>query len=386
MGTIEDLKDEIATLKKEIKQLKTATKSVKVDATKKSDYQETQIRFRTVFENSRLGNKIISQDLKILQVNHALIKILGYNSKDVLVGTRILEYSPPDHHKDWENLQTELWKNLRASFCLETRLIKKDGTIIWVEVTSILFQDQGETLGYTILEDISKAHELKQQQTEFISAASHELKTPITSLKAGLQLVNRMIKNYDNIPEKIVRLTNDAELNAAKLSTLVEDMLNLTRLDHGELILNKSKFRLSELIDICCDHVRLAGKHHITNKGDLTLEAFADSSKIDQVLVNLVNNAVKYAPGSKDIVIEIKKVKDKVKVSVKDKGKGIPPENIPHLFDRYYQVKKDHRHSSGLGLGLFISAAIIKEHGGEMGVKSKPGEGSIFWFTLPDKE
>ena len=386
MGTIEDLKDKIATLKKEIKQLKTATKSVKVNTTKRSDYQESQTRFRTVFENSRLGNKIISQDLKILQVNHALIKILGYNSKDVLVGTRILEYSPPDHHKDWKNLQTELWKNLRASFCLETRMIKKDGTIIWVEVTSILFEDQEETLGYTILEDISKAHELKQKKDEFISSASHELKTPITSLKAGLQLVNRMIKNEDNIPEKIVRLASNAELNAAKLSTLVEDMLNLTRLDHGELILNKSKFRLSELTDKCCDHVRLAGKHFITNKGDLNLEVFADSSKIDQVLVNLVNNAVKYAPGSKDIVIEIKKLKDKVKVSVKDKGKGIPPKNIPHLFDRYYQVKKDQRHSSGLGLGLFISAAIIKEHGGEMGVKSKPGEGSIFWFTLPDKE
>lgn len=113
------------------------------------------------------------------------------------------------------------------------------------------------------------------------------------------------------------------------------------------------------------------------------MEVCADEEKIDQVLVNLVNNAVKYASASKEIVIDIQKVNDEVKLCVIDKGPGISKENLSKLFNRYFRVNKSGSTSSGLGLGLYISSEIVKRHGGQMGVESELGEGSTFWFTVP---
>jgi signal transduction histidine kinase len=113
------------------------------------------------------------------------------------------------------------------------------------------------------------------------------------------------------------------------------------------------------------------------------LQVYADENAIDQVIVNLVNNAVKYAPDSKKIKVFIEGNPNFVKVSVKDSGPGIPGEQLPLLFNRYYQAEAPKHRNPGLGLGLYISSEIIKQHGGEMGVESEPGKGSTFWFTLP---
>jgi PAS domain S-box-containing protein len=346
-------------------------------------YHESQTRFETIFESSSLGNKIISSDLKIKQVNPALVELLGYKRKEEIIGTRILDYTPSENHKDWAALQEKLWKLQVPSFTLETRLIKKDGSIIWCKVISILFKDNGETLGYTIIEDISEQHKLKTHKEDFIGVASHELKTPLTSLQASLQILNRLISNETAITNKIIKLSKISELYAARLGQLVSDLLNTTNIEQGQLSLNKSKFKLSEVIEECCNHLQIDAKHHITIKGDILFDVVADKNKIDQVLVNFVNNAVKYAPNSQEIIVQVEQLKDKIKISVTDKGEGIPERNIPHLFDRYYQVRKKQTHSNGLGLGLYISAEIVKKHDGDIGVESETGKGSTFWFTIP---
>jgi PAS domain S-box-containing protein len=346
-------------------------------------YHESQTRFETIFESSSLGNKIISSDLKIKQVNPALVELLGYQTKEEIIGTRILDYTPAEHHKDWAALREKLWKLQVPSFTLETRLIKKDGSIIWCKVISILFKDNGETLGYTIIEDISEQHKLKVHKEDFIGIASHELNTALTSLQACLQLLNRMIKTEAVITNKIIRLSQSSELYMARLSKLVSDLLNTTNIEQGHLNLNKSKFKVSEIIEECCNHLELEGKHYITTKGNLLVEVVADKNKLDQVLVNLVNNAAKYAPNSQEIVIEVEELNNTIKMSVIDKGEGIAKHNIADLFNRYYQVKKEQTHSKGLGLGLYISAEIIEKHKGEIGVESEFGKGSTFWFTIP---
>ena len=345
--------------------------------------EESNTRFRTIFETSKLGNKIINSDLTILEVNKAMAELLGYSSKEDIIGKEILDYSPQEHHAHWKNLQIELWERMSSYFKLETSLIKKDGSIIWCHVTSILFQDDDEILGYSIIEDITKKHSLKQQKEDFISVASHELKTPITSLKAGLQLMNRIIKNETSISNKLQKLAVDAELNSIKLTHLVEDLLNISKLEQGDFTLNKTKFKLSDIVDNCCSHIALAGNYHIKFQGSHSLKVFGDQPKIEQVLINLVNNSIKYAPDSEEIKIKAEKMKDKVRISVTDKGPGIAAAKIPHLFDRYYQVNKPGVNKTGLGLGLYISSQIIKSHQGDMGVDSKIGKGSSFWFTLP---
>lgn len=346
-------------------------------------YHESQSRFETIFEASRLGNKIISSDLKIRQVNPAMVALLGYEHKEDLLGTRILDYTPNDNHKDWETLQEKLWKTQMPSFSLETRLIKKDGSIIWCKVNSILFKDKGETFGYTIIEDITEQHHLKMHKEDFIGVASHELKTPLTSLRICLQIMGRLIRKETTITDRIIKLSQNADIYAERLSQLVNDLLNTTKIEQGQFTLNKSRFKLSGIVDECCNHLKLDEKHHLTVEGDLSVEVEADKNKIDQVLVNFVNNAVKYAPDSAEINILVEQFDQKVKVSVTDKGDGIPKQDIPHLFNRYYQVKKEKSPLKGLGLGLYISAEIIKRHHGEIGVDSTLGKGSTFWFTIP---
>ena len=364
-------------LKKEISALK--QENIKLKAC------EHQERFRTIFEYSRLANKVISPDLKILQVNMALVKLLGYDVKEDIIGSRILDYSPPEDHKHWELLQQQLWQKETPFFCLETRLIKKDGALIWCRVTSILFPDESGTLGYTIIDDISEQHQLKLHKEEFISIASHELKTPITSLKANLQLMSRMLKTETNVPERLTKMTENAERHATKLGFLVSDLLSSTKIEQGQLSLKKTEFVLKELVDECCSHIRLEGKYHISYRSSPLFTIFADRDKIDQVLVNLVNNAVKYVAESFEIIVDAKHSKGITRVLVSDKGKGIEPENMGNLFDRYFRLAKDNNHTSGLGMGLYISAEIIRLHGGEMGVESELGKGATFWFTIPDE-
>jgi PAS domain S-box-containing protein len=380
---IKALQKENDLLKVEIQELKFDQNSVRISHQEQVDYQESQIRFRTIFETSKLGNKVISSDLKILQVNAAMVALLGYDEKDDIIGTRILDYAPEEFHQHWKLLQKKLLETTMPSFTLETCLRKKDDSNIWCQVNSILFRDHGETLGYTIIEDISEQHELKKQREDFISIASHELKTPLTSLQGYLQLMDGMIENDTIITDRLKKLSKNAKRSILRLGALVGDLLDSTKISKGQLNLNISNFTISELVDKCCNHVRLIGKYHITYKGDLSLKIRADEQKIDQVLVNLVNNAVKYAPDSKEIVVEVQELNDKVKISVIDFGKGIPKDKIPFLFNSYYQIEKAEKNIQGLGLGLYISAEIIKKHNGEIGVDSEIGKGSTFWFTLP---
>jgi PAS domain S-box-containing protein len=383
MEDVAILKNTIAKLRAEIDELKSKEHH---DAILSADqrYQESQIRFRTVFETSRLGNKIITPDLKILQVNAAMVALLGLTSKDEMIGKVILDYSPPDYHKDWKFLQEKLWQKASPSFSLETCLKKKDGSLIWCQVTSILFPDNGETLGYTIIEDITEKYNLRLQREEFISVASHELKTPITSLQATIQIINRMVNEDTNVSEKLKTLAGNAERHTKKLNHLVGDLLNTTKIEKGQLALNKNIFALTDVIDGCCSHIKLKGDHNIKYTGDHSLKVTADQHKIDQVLVNMVNNAVKYAPDSHEITIHVEKSGNFTKISVTDKGHGIPADSLSKLFDRYYRADAQNKQISGLGLGLYICSDIIKRHGGEIGVESVLGFGSTFWFTLPD--
>jgi PAS domain S-box-containing protein len=340
-------------------------------------------RFETVFENSPFGNKIISSDLRIKQVNPALISLLGYDKKEELIGTKILDFAPDYCHKDWALLQVKLWKKLTPSFSLESCLLKKDGTLIWCQITSILFEDHGETLGYTIIEDITEKYYLRLQKEEFISVASHELKTPITVLKANIAIIDRKIKADASMSADLVKFTATAAKSVIKLNHLVDDLLNSTKIDRGELELHKTIFILADVVKACCTHIRLEGKYKINYTGNHLIQVYADQFKIDQVLVNLVNNAVKYAPNSLKIDINAAKINGFTKISIIDKGKGIAPEKQAKLFDRYYRATSDNN-TSGLGLGLYISSEIVKKHGGEIGVDSVVGEGSSFWFTIPD--
>lgn len=265
---------------------------------------------------------------------------------------------------------------------LQTRLMRADGEYRWHLIRLMSIKNEKKVqLWVGTATDIHELRLLQQQKDDFISIASHELKTPITTLKATLQLLNK-IKD-DPSHALFPKLIGQANKSLDKVTILIDDLLNTTMVNEGKLNLHLKSFNLAELINDCCHHVRLEGVYRIVTKGDRELKVYADADRINQVMINFVNNAIKYAPDSKTITVHIERVGDMAKVSVADTGPGVIPEKLAHLFDRYYRVEGNGIQGSGLGLGLYISSEIIKKHTGLIGVDSELGKGSTFWFTLP---
>ncbi|WP_312900894.1 sensor histidine kinase, partial [Chryseobacterium taichungense] len=209
----------------------------------------------------------------------------------------------------------------------------------------------------------------------------HELKTPLTAVKASIQLLNRIKdKPYS---QTHVRLIEQSDKGIEKMCMLIDDLLNMSRLGQDQLMLQYNTFNLHEMLSKSCHHIRLEDKYQLILKGNEYLEVYADEHRIEQVVVNLVSNAVKYAKDSREIHILTESFDDHVKISVQDFGQGISESVIPHLFDRYYRADYLGTSYSGLGLGLYICSEIIRKHSGKIGVNSKIGEGSTFWFTIP---
>jgi two-component system CheB/CheR fusion protein len=187
------------------------------------------------------------------------------------------------------------------------------------------------------------------------------------------------MERMEDTPDPKMRVLLDrANKSMGKVTALVDELLNASRMTEGELQLNKTRFNLSKAIDECCLHITEAGTYRIVTEGIKDAQVEADSERIQRVIVNFVNNAVKYAAASKDIIIRIGQEPGHIKVSVSDKGPGIAKDKVPHLFERYYRANENGGLYTGLGLGLYISAEIIRKHGGQIGADSEPGSGSTF--------
>jgi PAS domain S-box-containing protein len=264
----------------------------------------------------------------------------------------------------------------------ETRLLHPDGSTRWVRIQGNVHYEKGgelkKLLGTVI--DITDFKQLQQQKDDFISIASHELKTPITTLKASLQLLERMKANPT---EKFPKLIEQCSRSMDKITELVEDLLNVTKIKEGHIVLNKRDFRVDHIIEECYSQTMHQGSHQLVVEGSLDIRINADENRIEQVLINFINNAIKYAPESKILYLTIEKLAGSVKFALRDTGAGIPADKLPHLFDRYFRADQSGAQVSGLGLGLYICSDIIKRHGGEIGVDSMVGKGTTFWFTIP---
>lgn len=289
-------------------------------------------------------------------------------------------FHPDDREAAWKK-----WKNsleTGEAYEIEYRLRNFSGEYIWVLGRAAPFYNsEGKLIKwFGTCTNINEQKLLQQQKDDFISIASHELKTPVTTLKASIQLLNRLM---DDSTSKAKTLLERSSKTIDKVGSLIDDLLNASKFNHGQLHLKKTLFNISELIEECSEPVRLEEKYSIEIIGESGLEIFADRDRIGQVISNFINNAIKYAPSSYNIEVNVERLEDEVKISIKDNGSGIAPDKIPHLFDRYYRADSSGSQYSGLGLGLYICAEIIKKHDGKIGVHSELGEGSSFWFTLP---
>jgi two-component system phosphate regulon sensor histidine kinase PhoR len=352
------------------------------------ELRDKQEQLSRVLETMAEGVGIVDLEGNLTYTNPMAKKILGLTDRQPLSSI----YG--DHN--WSNVKIE-GEALKADEHPVTIALKKetpvydyeigiqpvDGERFYISINAApIRSENGDIIaGIATFMDVTQRRKITQQKDEFISVASHELKTPITSLKASLQLLKRLNTGIESA--LFHKLMDQASKSMNRVTVLIEDLLNASKFTGGQLHLNKQQVNLYKLISGCCEDIRVEGQYHINIKGDKSLEVNADPNKIDQVLINFLNNAIKYGSQSFDIDVYIKQQGDAVRVSVSDKGPGIKAEVIPHLFERYYRVDHTGRQYSGLGLGLYISSEIVKKHNGQIGVDSVPGKGSTFWFSLP---
>lgn len=221
---------------------------------------------------------------------------------------------------------------------------------------------------------------LNDKKDEFIGLASHELKTPLTSITGYMQILNRL--KIDDHSQKFVTKTIH---QVKKLSALVSDLLDVSKIEAGKLQLVEDDFDIRAVLN---EAVELIQHTHHTHQISLdtvveTLSIYGDPHRIEQVIINLLTNAIKYSPLANKIEVHLLLTADEVHIGIKDYGMGIAEEKFQQLFSRFYRVEELNPHISGLGIGLYISKEIVTRHHGKLWVESQLGQGSTFWFTLP---
>jgi two-component system CheB/CheR fusion protein len=218
---------------------------------------------------------------------------------------------------------------------------------------------------------------------DFIAAASHELRTPVTSLKVYTEVMLR--KATRGSDEAAVRSLQAMNNQIDRLSSLIVDLLDVAKIESGTLELRQEAFDLRQLVDEIVEVTQATlTKHRIDVEGDATLAVVGDRERLGQVLTNLLSNAAKYSPKAELILVRMWGDQDDVFLEVEDFGIGIQREHLPHLFDRFYRVSTpDEKTFPGLGMGLFIVQEIVRRHGGDLHVESTAGRGSCFRVRLP---
>jgi PAS domain S-box-containing protein len=273
----------------------------------------------------------------------------------------------------------------RENFAVEFRVKRKDGQTRWMLSEGGPFYNNDKQFA-GIAGSVADITERKQEEilkNDFLAVASHELKTPITSIKAYTQLLAKTYEKTENefLKSALVKMEN--QIN--KMTKLVSDFLNISKIESGKFQLNIESFDLSKLVTEVASDIQLVSvNHNILVKETEPVFVHADRERIAQVITNYLNNAVKYSPDNKQITVKIQSTGKYVTVSVADKGIGIRQEEHKKIFDRFYRAEANTNTAfSGFGIGLYICAEIIRRHGGETGVKSTEGKGSVFYFTLP---
>ena len=256
--------------------------------------------------------------------------------------------------------------------------------IIELCATPILDAQGAITGAVTVVRDITRTKAMDRMKEDFLSVAAHELKTPITALKGYAQLA---LKRIGDLPEagSARRFLETIDGQADRITGLVQKLLDVSRIHAGKLELQPSHFDLQALIEPIVDHMRFVSPGHMIEftKGEPVV-VVADMQRIEQVLFNLLDNAVKYSPNGGVIRLSVEVEEQRARVTVADQGLGIPQEKLPHIFERWYQAHFDtHGDYGGMGLGLYICKEIVEQHGGYMWAHSYGQGGSSIGFALP---
>lgn len=343
--------------------------------------QEAAQKERLVVENAR--DLICSLDNRgaFLTVSPASNSLLGY-TPDELIGSKIINLIYlQDREATQNNLKLMMAGEQLAPF--ETRLVRKDGAIVdglW----SASWSQTEESL-FCVVHDNTERKRAERLRQEIVQMVSHDLRTPLTSIRGILEMLET--DTFGALNDRGKKMVNLANQSSLRMLALIRDLLEIEKMEAGMLELNKMQVPISSLVEQSIATVQpIATERKVNLVSDLNAsEIFADGDRIVQILVNLIGNAVKFSPPNSTVKVQVKTDNQSTEFSVVDEGRGIPDSSLSTIFERFKQLQEsDSKKEGGSGLGLAICKALVELHGGDISVSSVIGKGSNFSFRIPN--
>ncbi|MBP6965557.1 MAG: GAF domain-containing protein [Armatimonadetes bacterium] len=338
-----------------------------------------------IIESVYAGLLMVNKEGRIMQANASAREMFGIQSKDI----SRLYYEIIEDSKCKEIISSALESGEETAG--EISLLTEDESVehIYQLQTALVKSEEGQVMGaVAIFNDITELRNIERMKTAFVSTVSHELRTPLTSIKGFISTLLADVEGYyDGDTQREFYTIIDTECD--RLTRLISDLLNVSRIEAGRALdLNPKEVELYSLVEKV-----ISVQRSYTNKHELKVELeegiptiIADEDKVDQILTNLTNNAIKYSPKGGEVTIRGSYADGFVTLSVTDQGMGIPKEHIAKVFDRFHRIdNRDTRQVGGTGIGLYLVKHLVEAHGGKIWIESEVGQGSSFIFTLPLK-
>lgn len=347
--------------------------------------REAERRWRSLLDNVQLI--VVGLDIggNVNYVNPFFLKLTGYTNPEVLGENWFKNFLTSSNKPSIQVVSSEVLAHNYHPYYQNSILLKSGDERFIAWNNTILQDSEGTIIGtISIGEDITERKKIDEIKDEFIGIVSHELRTPLTAIQMSLGLIQTGI--YDKKPEKARRMIEIALLDTHRLVNLVNDILDLERIDSGRVVLEKTVCKAADLMQQAIERIQaIATQEQITLTFTPTdVEVWAAPDTIIQTLTNLLGNAIKFSPAQSTIHLSAEIQTDFVLFQVCDRGRGIPADQLELIFGRFQQVDaSDSREKGGTGLGLSICQSIIERHGGKIWAESSLGEGSTFFFTLP---
>ena len=350
--------------------------------------KESESKFRQMADLMPEKVSNINANGKVIYFNQGWLDYTGL-SKQELEEKGLDNFIHPSEQDEFK----KTWRHSLQTgndFEMEVRYLNKKGKYKWhLNRAEAIFDENGQIkIWICTSTEIQKIKAEEKRKEDFLKLVSHELKTPVTSIKGYVQLLLSLLKKKNEMPLSAIPFEKSLERidqQVVRLTRLISEMLDLSRIEKNKLVLQKEKFSINELVAETIQDINYTNTdYNITITEKFHGDIWADKDRIGQVLINLVTNAIKYSPVNQDIEVVIsKKGKNKVAVSVIDSGMGIDKENQKKIFKRFYRIDfKNEDTYAGFGIGLYLANEIMKRHHGKISVESTKGEGSIFTFIL----
>jgi PAS domain S-box-containing protein len=357
--------------------------------------QDTERKYRSLVESNIIGVMVSDQQGRIYEANERLVELLGYSEEELISGAwRAQGLLTPESR----SARIRAWRTVAAhgtSLPEEIEYIHKNGHIIPTLAAATAIS-QERTRALVMVLDISDRKETERRKQEFLSMVSHELRTPLTAIQGFLELAQTCVERYpissqvgkDGLIRKLEAILQQAQRQSEIEIRLVGELLDVSRMEMQKFEMVLQPCNLATIVQQVVANQRMASGHPIELllPDQPIVSVIADADRIEQALTNYLTNAFKYSPSEPVVRVQLTIEGVTARVSVYDRGQGLTLEQQQHIWDRFYQIESSSPHGTyggGLGLGLHIVRTIIAQHQGQVGVESRPGQGSTFWFMLP---